>query len=42
MIETPDLVTDKEQAARLEKVVDHQLERAVDLLKGLLIFHDQE
>ena len=36
--ETPALMADQEKPANLDKVVDRQLERATDVLKGLLIF----
>lgn len=36
--ENPELYADKEKPARYDSTVDRQLERAVDLLKGILIF----
>jgi carboxyl-terminal processing protease len=36
--ETPALVSDQEKPANFDKIVDRQLERAVDMLKALLIF----
>jgi len=39
MTETPALLDSKSKPADFDKVTDRQLDRAVDLLKGLLIFH---
>jgi carboxyl-terminal processing protease len=39
-LETPALLDPKNKPADLDKVTDRQLDRAVDLLKGLLIFQD--
>jgi carboxyl-terminal processing protease len=39
-LETPNLLDPKNKPADLDKVTDRQLDRAVDLLKGLLIFKD--
>ena len=40
--ETPELFTDKEKPVNVAPVVDRQLERAVDLLKGILILQERE
>ena len=36
--ETPELFSDKNKPANLDRIVDRQLERAIDVLKGILIF----
>jgi carboxyl-terminal processing protease len=40
--EAPALASDTDKPANLDKVVDRQLDRAVDMLKGLLIFESRK
>jgi carboxyl-terminal processing protease len=41
-IENPELFADQEMPENLARAVDRPLERAVDLLKGILLFESRE